>query len=125
MILNSDLINELIKHELMLHQPAVRQDRHVLDELIHPDFFEIGRSGNTYTKTEIVERLPAEEATARIVAEGFHAAQIAPGVVLLTYQTAQQNSDGALSHRALRASTWLRTETGWQLRYHQGTPIPN
>jgi ribonuclease HI len=43
---------------------------------------------------------------------------LAPDVALVTYETV---SDAG---RARRSSVWLKARGRWQLRHHQGTPVP-
>jgi hypothetical protein len=57
-----------------------------------------------------------------IHAEGFELAELADGVVLLTYLSAHVDTDGKLYRHSLRSSIWVWTETDWQMRFHQGTP---
>ena len=48
---------------------------------------------------------------------------MAEGVALLTYKSAHVGRDGALERHALRSSLWQQTPQGWQMLFHQGTPI--
>src|SRR3954453_16811424 len=47
---------------------------------------------------------------------------LADGIALLTYATANEDVDGNRSRHTLRSSVWVRTASGWQIRFHQGTP---
>lgn len=93
-----------------------------MSQLLHPDFEETGRSGQRYTRDLVVEALRSESNADAIVADGYAATALAPGVALLTYRSAQADARGARSKHTLRSSIWLLTDCGWQLRYHQGTP---
>lgn len=33
-----------------------------------------------------------------------------------------RDAGGVLYRRTLRASVWQRTDSGWQMRFHQGAP---
>ncbi|MCX5659804.1 MAG: DUF4440 domain-containing protein [Planctomycetota bacterium] len=109
------LLHSIRTLECELHDPAVRRDAHRLDELLHADFQEIGRSGRCYTKAEMLRLLPQEQDPARIQT-------LAPDVVLLTYKSAQVGAAGLLERQTLRASVWNRGPAGWQMIFHQGTP---
>jgi ribonuclease HI len=86
--------------------------------LLHPDFMEIGASGTTGTRDQVLDRLPADP-DLPATATAFRAHRLARGTVLLTFDL--HRHDGASSHRS---STRLRTDDGrWKLRFHQGTPI--
>jgi ribonuclease HI len=51
-------------------------------------------------------------------AEDLVATGLAPEVVLVTYDSVTQ------AGRARRSSVWVRDRGRWQLRAHQGTPVP-
>ena len=116
------LLSHLRDLEVALHQPSVRADIHRLDELLHPSFIEFGRSGRKYTKADMLRELPAAQPAAAIWAQNFAVAEIADGVALLTYQSAHVDANGELSRPTLRSSLWQRSGSGWQMRFHQGTP---
>ncbi len=120
----SDLLTHLQSLESELHHPGVRCSRERLEVLLHPDFREVGRSGRQYTRAAVIAHLAAQEVQPDVVAGGFAVQVLAPGVALLTYQSAHRQEDGSLSHAARRSSVWLRTELGWQMVHHQGTPGP-
>lgn len=119
-----DLLAHLRSLEAELHHPGVRCSRQRLEELLHPEFHEVGRSGRQYSRDTVIRHLAAQETQPQVVASEYAVRVLADGVALLTYRSAHQEPDGALSLRALRSSVWLRAQAGWQLLYHQGTPEP-
>ena len=118
--------DELLQHlkalELALHQPAVRRDAARMDELLHESFTEFGRSGQSYNRGDIVEMLQHKVPAGPVWAQDFSVAEIADGIALLTYRSAYVEETGELRRHALRTSLWQRTQRGWQMRFHQGTP---
>jgi hypothetical protein len=116
------LLSILEALEVELHHPGVRCSRERLEQLLHPDFQEVGRSGRQYTRETIVRFLASQEHHPRIASERFSVAEPAAGVALLTYRSAHRLPDGNLANHTLRSSLWLLADVGWQLRYHQGTP---
>jgi hypothetical protein len=116
------LFRELRELEVALHQPAVRRDRSRLDTLLHHEFAEFGRSGRSYGKAEILELLRQESSPATVWSQDFALTRLGDGVALLTYKSANVGPDGELSRHALRSSIWLRTDSGWRMRFHQATP---
>ena len=108
--------------ECELHEPETRRDRRRLATLLDPSFLELGRSGATYTRDDILDHVPEEILPANILAQDFVALELAPSVVLLTYRSAQVSPSGALEHPTNRASVWRLQPSGWQLVFHQGTP---
>ena len=107
--------------EVELHHPGVRCDRDRLEQLLHPEFHEVGRSGRTYSRETIVDYMSSQEVQPVVVSEAFSLTELGPGVVLLTYRSAHVESGAVLAHHTLRSSIWVETSIGWQLRYHQGT----
>ena len=115
---------ETVKHlEVKLHQPEVRSDPTRLNMLLHESFVECGRSGRIYKRNDILEELLGDEAVASVWSQGFAAEEISEGVILLTYLSAHINSEGELSRHTFRSSLWQLSPQGWQVRFHQGTPI--
>jgi hypothetical protein len=107
--------------ECELHEPRVRRDRARLEELLHPSFSEFGRSGNAYTKAEIIALLLNEQESVRIHGHDFRVQTLAEDVALLTYKSAHVTLAGRFERHSLRSSIWKRGATGWQLLFHQGT----
>ncbi len=110
--------------EISLHQPAVRCDARRLQALLHPDFVEVGRSGQSYSQAQMVQRLVQESLSTAVWPQDFQLAMPAYSMASLTYQAAHIGTEGQLTHYAARSSLWQFTDTGWQLRFHQGTPVP-
>ena len=117
-----DLLEQLRELEVSLHQTDVRRDPARLDELLHESFSEFGRSGRSYSRVDILEFLRHEVPRRPVWSQDFEVSEIAEGVALLTYRSAYVNVKGDLYRPTLRASLWQRTERGWQVRFHQGTP---
>ncbi len=119
---SDNLLQHLRELEIRLHQPNVRSNVDRLDELLHESFVEFGRSGRSYCRADILKELPLEKPTGVVWSQDFSVAEIADGVMLLTYKSAYVNTNGELSRHSLRSSLWQRTTRGWQMRFHQGTP---
>lgn len=58
----------------------------------------------------------ADAAPDEVAIERFVVEELAPGVILATYDTA-----GA--RPACRMSIWVRVGDRWRIRFHQGTPL--
>lgn len=116
------LLSELQALEVELHHPGVRCDAVRLEQLLHAEFREVGRSGRQYDSDIVLRLLSERLAPPSIVPSDFSVSQLAPEVALLTYRSAHRQPDGSLSNHTLRASVWVRVDGRWQLRYHQGTP---
>jgi len=118
----AELLDILQKLETELHQLETRRNASRLEELLHPDFEEFGRSGRAYSRQEVVEEFSDVTEYSPVVAENFKVALIGKDAALLTYTSAHAGPSGDLHRHTLRSSIWLRGAQGWQMRFHQGTP---
>jgi hypothetical protein len=120
----TDLLEHLAALETELHRLETRQNRSRLEQLLHPDFVEFARSGQRYSRGEVLAEFTARDATlAPVHAEDFVLAEVASGVALLTYSSAHERPNGGRHRHTLRSSLWLKTARGWRMRFHQGTAI--
>lgn len=118
--MTQDGIREAIAAELALLKPEVRNSPQKLEALLAPDFTEIGASGRHWTRTEIIAALLAEgdEPPSPVTHANMAGRVVAPGLVLLTYDTTSDLG------RARRSSLWRQSANDWQVVHHQGTPLP-
>jgi hypothetical protein len=116
------LLDTLRKLEIETHQPQVRIDQRKLGRLLHPNFFEVGRSGVIYSRDSVLSEFSKHPPAYRVWSQDFQMESLTEALALLTYRSAHVADDGSLERHTLRASLWQRTEQGWQLRFHQGTP---
>jgi hypothetical protein len=117
-----ELLQLMCSLEISLHESTIRGDKLRLDQLLHDDFAEIGRSGQRYNKAQMLTHLLAQTSHPVIWSQGFELAMPSYSVALLTYQSAHVVAQGALAMHSQRSSMWQYTENSWQLRFHQGTP---
>lgn len=112
-------VEAAVQGELRLLRPEVRSSPELLAQLLHPEFREFGASGRHWDRTSIIESLLAgEEPGPRpVVVSRMEGVQLAPDAVHLTFDT---ENNGRWAHRS---SLWRRTEDGWQMYFHQGTPF--
>src|SRR6185369_17193646 len=109
-MVSAELNALLVKLECELHDPSVRCNRSRLAVLLHPEFVEFGRSGRSYTFSQIVEHLEASApAPAAIHAQDFKVCLLREEVALVTYKSAHIDAEGKLERHTLRSSLWLRT----------------
>ncbi|WP_181347667.1 DUF4440 domain-containing protein [Thalassobacillus sp. CUG 92003] len=110
------LSEQLYTLENELLQADVRLSRDALNRMLSDDFIEFGISGLTYTKHDILERLPTEEPAERTISH-FHADPLATDIVLNTFRVYNHGSDTY----SLRSSIWKREGDTWRMTFHQGT----
>lgn len=117
------ILEELKNYEPIFHHPEkfgkTKQD---IENQICDEFWEVGASGNVYTKQDIIETLLERYNDPNYQdiweAKDFALTQIAPDNYLLTYILIQDKT------RVTRRSTiWRRVNDNWKILYHQGTVI--
>jgi hypothetical protein len=96
--------------------PTIRKNKESLEKRFHDDFHEIGRSGQIFTKSEIIEALLSEEPFAFAVI-GMECKQVSDELILVLYDT---EFEGRYAHRT---SVWVQVGKDWQIIHHQGTPF--
>ena len=109
----------LTRLEEDMWREATRFDSAFQEQRFASDFFEFGRSGRIYTRAQIISvnshpirtTLPLPDLQIRLLDQN---------TAQLTYNN-QVEYDGIMQH-ARRSSIWSRTERGWVMRFHQGTP---
>lgn len=114
------VLEELRQREPIFHRPEFGVSRADFERMTEADFWEVGASGQRYSRQYVLEALDAR----RISPEpdvwetsGFHCRQLAADIYLLTY-TLRQNS------RLTRRSTiWRKVPNGWKIVFHQGTVV--
>lgn len=111
-----DKRNVLLKELTNLERKLAQRNRKTMELLLHPEFVEFGRSGRGYTRSDIL-RMFADTVLPAIEYREVELALLAENVALLTYVSA--DADG--NPQTLRSSVWVRTDLGWQIRFHQGT----
>ena len=115
-ISNADL-KKLRELEESLWVAETRFNKKYMDSILSLSFFEFGRSGKIYKREETISA-PFSEIHARLPLKDFKVHPITNDVVLVTYISAVQYDELEVGNRS---SLWLKTSTGWQLQFHQGT----
>ncbi len=122
MALSKAIRESLLHLEQQLLSGEVRRSPEELDRLLSDDFREIGRSGNLYSKQQIISLLADEQETERCITD-FEAEQLAPDVVLVTFRLASRAPQKHQPVYSLHSSIWRRDKSGWRMVFHQGTPV--
>ena len=112
--------DDLERLEEGLWRADVRFDRKRMDDILAPDFFEFGRSGRIYRREDTLD-IPAQPILAKLPLMEFRVRLLDANVAHVTYVSAVTYE--GVEELANRSSVWSRTESGWQLRFHQGTAI--
>lgn len=114
-----DEVAVVMERELALLTPEVRGSADQLEDLLDPDFAEIGKSGRLWTRAELIAALvaAADPEKHTVVISEMSGRSVGSGFVLLTYVTQVEGQ------RARRSSLWRQSMKGWRVLHHQGTPI--
>jgi hypothetical protein len=115
-MVDSHALQEVSSLELRLLDPAFRQRTDEVDQLLHPDFTEIGASGRRWDRESVLASLRAAPEVAGDVRD-LAAREVADRVVLVTYVVDGTRGDVS----SLRSSLWVKTDDGWRVLFHQGT----
>ena len=117
-------LDHIRRLEESLWRAETRYDAALMERTFAPDFFEFGRSGRTYARAEMIfEAESRVEIQATLPLPAFRARHLSDDIVQTTY-VSEVEYDGVIE-RAHRSSIWSRASDGWQLRFHQGTPVPD
>ena len=116
-----DVLDELRRREPIFHHPGFGTSRADYMRMTVDDFWEIGASGQRYSRGFVLDVLearlknPVNESGWQ--SRDFHVRELAPNVYLLTYTLRQ-------GERLTRRSTiWQRADGDWQIVFHQGTVV--
>jgi hypothetical protein len=118
-VLSAEDHAQLTRLEESMWIEATRFNEAFMKNTLAPDFFEFGKSGKMHTRDAVLGAV-RRAIDITLPLRDF-------GIRLLDQNTAQItyiSEAGSGDVRARRSSIWSRTSHGWQLRFHQGTPIP-
>ena len=100
---------------------ATRFDVAFMQKSLALDFLEFGKSGKMHTRDAVLGA-PRRTIDGGLPLRDFKIRLLDENTAQITYISETESRNHRL--RALRSSIWSRTSRGWQLRFHQGTPIP-
>lgn len=109
------------KREEALWKEQTRFDKGYMEEVLHEDFFEFGRSGKRYTRKQIIDiDTEIQSINCSLPLEAFKVSPLSETLYLVTYISEVQYET---LERSNRSSLWEHKEDQWKLLFHQGTPI--
>ena len=110
----STLAETLKALEERLLEPEIRQSPERVSALLADDFLEIGASGRTFNKEQVLLHLSAEAPLGgRKTIADFQARNLSETLALVIYRIVESNT--------LRSSLWRKDPSGWRIIFHQGT----
>jgi ribonuclease HI len=111
---SDDDVRTVLDNAHALLSDEVRHDPARWQRLVHPDFFQYGFGGSEITFDDLDEHF-AKPLEGRVEMEVVSAQHLTDDVVLVRWKG--RSPKGVVN----RGSVWLRTDSGWRLRYQQGT----
>jgi hypothetical protein len=128
--IDDDILEQLISLEPIFHRLEHLKgrvpSRTDFEDMMTPNFFEIGASGNLYTRDVVLQTLeerhrnPSSEPD-RWQTSGFRRTSPVPSTWLLSYRLQQELPSGSRITR--RTTLWKQSAAGWRILFHQGTPV--
>lgn len=106
--------------EESLWRSETRFDNEYMNRTLAPDFFEFGRSGRVYKREETLNGARPQTINAKFPLKNFSITLIDTNVALVTYISEVMYDELEVANRS---SLWAKTTDGWQIRFHQGTPV--
>ena len=117
-----ELTKQLIALELQLQQPETRGNKARLNLLLANGFEEIAASGVRFGKAHVLQRLPEEQAP-WVEAFDFEVRLLSKDVAQVLYKAKLRKAGEMQTKLSLRSSLWQLNSLGWQMVFHQGTPV--
>jgi ribonuclease HI len=117
------IFEQIKKLEETLLQRHTRADREMLAMLLHDEFEEIGASGDICTKNNAIQWLLREDDAIQWSLTDYRVRQLADDMVLATYCAHKADLKTGAAKQSMRSSLWVKSNTGWAMRFHQGTNI--
>ena len=115
------VLEELRRREPIFHYPGLGTSRADYARMTAEDFWEIGASGQRYSRDYVLDVLDARRSApvdeSDWESRDFHVRELARDVYLLTYTLRQ----GARLTR--RSTIWRRAGDDWKIVFHQGTVV--
>ena len=112
------ILDALSAREPIFHRREFGTSRADLLKMTAADFWEIGASGQVYSRDYVIETLLERYKTPEPddwSCSDFTVRQIAPNLYQLNYLLQQPG------RRTRRTTLWRQTADGWQIVFHQGT----
>jgi hypothetical protein len=114
------ILGELQALEPIFHSAHADATPEQLEQYVSPQFWEVGASGNRYSRDFALDVLKNRQALSEEIhwrATDWCIAEAGENNYLLTYTLIQS------SRVTRRLSVWRLSPTGWQVIYHQGTLV--
>lgn len=116
----ASVLAQLQPLEPLIYAANAGATREHFEALLAPDFWEVGASGQRYDREFVLQTLASRQANPFEQAWSTTTHEVkclAPDLYLHTYTLIQP------TRVSRRATLWRLMSSGWQMVYHQGTPV--
>lgn len=114
------MLSEMIlEYESDFFSKSFCDNKQNLENRIHDDFIEFGKSGQMFNKTSIINFLNNLDENRDIEIENFKLKNVSHNVLMAHYISNEKE----IKIKALRTSIWVYEDSDWKLYFHQGTII--
>lgn len=116
----SPILQELMQLEPLFHAACADASVPQFEQLVSPDFWEVGALGRRYSRAfalDVLSQRGRQPDPENYQADQFHVREAGLDHYLLTYRLHQPG------RVTLRLTVWHRSSQGWQAVYHQGTVV--
>ena len=116
-MITKEISDQFYALETSLFLKEYLNDKEYLEKIFHPDYMEIGKTGNVYNRKETIDALYGSD-DRNIQVRSFNVRMMALDTYVVNYVSIHE--DGT---RVQRTSIWMETLLGLVLYFHQGTII--
>lgn len=116
-MITKEISDQFYALETSLFLKEYLNDKEYLEKIFHPDYMEIGKTGNVYNRKETIDALYGSD-DRNIKITSFEVRAMSLSMYRVNYVSTHE--DGT---RVYRTSIWMETLLGLVLYYHQGTII--
>ena len=109
--------------ELELLAPSTRSNATRLRQLLHPEFLEIGRSGQRWTREDMIESFSAGDRQPAPETDEWDFTALTAHLVLVTYRIRVRATPNSRYRHSRHTAVWDTSSGQPRLRFHQGTPV--
>ncbi len=112
-----DLKQQILQYENDFFLKKFCDDIKSLNNRIHDEFIEFGKSGKVFDKNSIIKYLNSLDEDRDIEIISFKVKRIKEDVIIANYISYEKE----IEVKALRTSIWKKESSDWKLYFHQGT----
>ena len=111
------LKHQILEYEMDFFNKKLCGDIENLNNRIHHEFKEFGKSGQVFDKDSIIKHLNNLDIDKNIEIISFEINKVMEDIIIAHYISYEKD----IEIKALRNSIWKKESSNWKLYFHQGT----